>query len=378
MTHADPASSGNFFSRWSRVQKILAIVIVLVVAGGGSGLGVALASSKSSAKAVPPPTTPTPTPTTSSATPTPTPTPTPSKPKPKPVAVNPLTGLAPVAAGPVVGVKIDDTGNGRPQRGIDLADIVYIEQAEGGLTRLLAVFDRNKPIVEAVRSVRASDPELLSQYGPISLVASGGGGDSLTTLDASIVHGVIDDRGAPGFARDDNRDAPYNLTANLAEVSSNNARSGAAKSIGFTWSAATAQLTHDSVAPNIATQVGGTPVNFVWDTGLRKYVRVIGGVRQQAADGALVATPNVVVQLCTVTTNYGDVDVVGNPSQYTHSVGSGPVAVFRNGRRIDGTWSRASAGAGTVLKDAHGVVIPLAPGGAWVVLGTTGTAITSS
>ena len=72
-------------------------------------------------------------------------------------------------------VKIDDTGNGRPQRGVDLADIVYIEQAEGGLSRLIAVFATNKPVVEPVRSVRASDPELLSQYGPITLVASRNG-----------------------------------------------------------------------------------------------------------------------------------------------------------------------------------------------------------
>src|ERR1700760_1631706 len=115
-----------------------------------------------------------------------------SSPTPSPAPVNPLTGLAPVPAGTVVAVKVDDTANGRPQRGVDLADLVYIELAEGGLSRLVAVFASNKPVVEAVRSVRASDTELLAQFGAITLVASGGGGDALPTLYASPLHAVID------------------------------------------------------------------------------------------------------------------------------------------------------------------------------------------
>src|ERR671933_664255 len=46
---------------------------------------------------------------------------------------DPLTGGKP-SHRPVVAVKIDDTANGRPQRGVNQADIVYIEEVEGGLT----------------------------------------------------------------------------------------------------------------------------------------------------------------------------------------------------------------------------------------------------
>ncbi len=129
-----------------------------------AGFGASLLLAGCTETVTPPKPTP-PTLTSSSAVlqaPEPTPTPTPT---PTPAAVNPLTGLGPVPTGSVVAVKIDDTANGRPQRGIDLADIVYIEQAEGGLSRLVGVFATNKPSVEAVRSVRTSDPELLSQYG---------------------------------------------------------------------------------------------------------------------------------------------------------------------------------------------------------------------
>jgi hypothetical protein len=78
-----------------------------------------------------------------------------------------------------------------------------------------------------------------------------------------------------------------------------------------------------------------------------------------------------------VTPYPADTDVNGNPSKYTHSVGTGKVVVFRNNRRIDGTWSRPNAQSGTTLTDVTGAPIGLAPGGAWVVLVANGTGLTS-
>ena len=89
-----------------------------------------------------------------------------------------------------------------------------------------------------------------------------------------------------------------------------------------------------------------------------------------------MSTPNLIVQFCQVSVHPGDVDVNGNPAQYTHSVGTGRVVVFRNGRAIAGMWSRPTVGSGTVLRDSAGKVIPLRPGGAWVALAATGAPLT--
>src|SRR6185503_11599469 len=251
----------------SRNQVLIAAGVAAVVVVGGV-TAFALSGGKKKAAAPPPPTS-----TSASATPTPTPTPT-AKPAAKPAAVNPLTGLGKPPSGPVLAVKIDDTENGRPSVGLDQADVIYIEQAEGGLTRMVAVFGTHKPVVEAVRSVRASDAELLSQYGPITLVASGGGGDSLITLDHSIVKGVINDRGGPGFSRDGSRPAPYNLQSNLAQVAAA-VKTGGSKNVGFTWSAADPRLAKAKTANGINTVVGKTAVTFVWNPGLHRYERTI-------------------------------------------------------------------------------------------------------
>jgi hypothetical protein len=340
-------------------------VIAVVVAA--SVTAVALTGNDSKKAASPP--APVVTPSTSASTPSAAPV----KATPKPAApVNPLTGVGAVPRGPVLAVKIDDTENGRPSVGLDQADIVYIEQAEGGLTRMVAVFASHKPTVEAVRSVRASDAELLSQYGPISLVASGGGGDSLTTLDASIVKGIIDDRGAPGFARDGNRSAPYNLTANLAQMSAD-AKTAAVKDVGFVFSKVPGADAKPGSGTIVNTVVGSTGVTFVWDPKHSRYVRTIDGQNLMLADGNVASAPNVLIQFCTVTTNPGDVDVNGNPSQFTHSVGRGKAVLFRNGRQYDGTWSRLSATSPTHFVDsATGKAMTMAPGGAYVVLAATG------
>ena len=84
---------------------------------------------------------------------------------------------------------------------------------------MVAVYASAKPKIRAVRSVRTSDPEMLGAYGKIILVASGGGGSALPTLDGSGLYSSINDRGQVGFSRDPSRPAPYNVVSGLAKVS---------------------------------------------------------------------------------------------------------------------------------------------------------------
>ena len=282
-------------------------------------------------------------------------------------ATNPLTGVSPRPAGPVVAVKLDDTGAGRPSLGLEKADVIYIEEAEGGESRMVAVFASAKPVVRAVRSIRSSDPELLGQYGRIIVVASGGGGSSLPTLDASGLHAAINDRGQVGFTRDRSRPAPYNLVSDLAKVSGAIKADGV-RNVGFTWAANDPALAGAKPAASVSTRVGSTSVSFAWDAKAARYARTVGGRRILTASGTPIAKPNVLVQFCQINTDRTDVDVLGNPSMYTKSIGSGRVVLFRDGKRIEGRWSRPSLGAPTSFTDAGGKPLLFAPGGTFVAL----------
>jgi hypothetical protein len=290
-----------------------------------------------------------------------------------PPAVNPLTGEAP-SKNPVIAVKIEDTALGRPQVGTNKADIVYVEQVEGGLTRLMAIYNSTLPTaIEPVRSVRPSDPELALQYGHIIFVASGGSHAGLAPLKKSPLKKVINDSGGPGFHRDPNRQAPENLVANLQTIAKK-VKGPAATDIGLQWSDQAPAAAKKGTL--VQTKVGGTAVTFRWNAKTKRYDRIIDGQVQHTADGSVISTPNVVVQFCKVTTYAKDRDVLGNPAKYTHTVGTGQVVVFRDGKQIAGTWSRGSVSDGTTLKAKDGSPIPLTPGGAWFVLAATGTPLT--
>lgn len=289
---------------------------------------------------------------------------------PPPARVSPFTGLR-TTNNPVIAVKVDDTAGARPQVGLDRADIVYIAQVEGGLTRLIAVFNTHLPSrVGPVRSTRNDDPEVVAQYGPIIYVASGGDRVEYRPLDRSDLHPVINDRGGPGFSRDAKRTAPLNLFVDLRTVA-RKVHGVRARSIGLHWSTHVANTA--AAGDVVSTKVGATPVVFRWRQSIHRYVRYFDGHVDKLADGSAVSTPNVIVQFVHGSVFRADIDPAGNPAWYQHTVGTGRVVVFRDGRRIEGRWSRPSAADGTQLTDRHGKPIALSPGGAWFVLADTGT-----
>ena len=74
------------------------------------------------------------------------------------------------------GARREDREHRRRQapRGLKSADIVYIEQVEAGLTRLMAVFSsRLPPKVGPVRSARISDLHIVPQFGKPAFAYSG-------------------------------------------------------------------------------------------------------------------------------------------------------------------------------------------------------------
>jgi hypothetical protein len=309
--------------------------------------------------------------TTSSQTTKPAPKPKP-KTKPEPRR-NPYTGIGPVPQRPTIAVKIDDTAPGRPQVGINKADIVYVEAVEGGLTRLAAIFGTYHPkAVGYVRSTRPSDPDLLRQYGKITEAYSGGAHDSLPRLYRSGIRSWSNDAGAGFYTRRPRAASSYiNLVLNVNGVASI-VKTPHPHNIDWTFSRHLTGL-HPTKGYTVRTEVTGsyahgTPVVFHYSPKLHKYVRYIDGVRQWSSSGHPVAARNVIVQECFVHSHPRDTDVNGNPSQFTYTVGHGKAVIFRGGHRVDGTWHRHSVKDGTTWRAKNGKRIPLAPGNTWIIL----------
>jgi len=291
--------------------------------------------------------------------------------------VNPLTGQPGTPSGPVVGVKVDNTGAGRPQWGLDAADVVYVEQVEGGLTRLVAIYDsgRAPARVGPVRSVRGSDPELVAPYGPMALAFSGGAANELASFHASPLVDASPAAHADAYTRVGSRRAPFNLVVNVQALDREAAKAAGLRDVGFRWAATDARLAQAPRAARFTAVVGSTAVGFEWDAAAGRWLQTIGASVVHGDDGQPVSTSDVIVQFCRVTLDYHDIDQAGSPAAYTHTIGGGRAVLFRDGRRIEGTWSRPGSGDPTRFQATSGGDMLLRPGGVWVMLAASGSTL---
>jgi hypothetical protein len=303
------------------------------------------------------PTTPGPTPATTTPAPEPAP-----EPKPAP-AVNPLTGHRGIPARPVIAVKVDDTPSGRPQLGIQHADVVYVQQVEAGATRLVAVFAGTHPrAVGPVRSVRNNDPEILGPYGRPALAYSGGAAGPVDRLRRSAVADVGPQKKGGPYRRLGGRAAPYNLVVDVAALAAGLRGVSAPRDVGFRWSGVVPRARKVNV---VTVTIGRTKQVWRWDAGATRW----------RLDGRAVSTPNLVVPFSRARLDPTNVDVLGTPSVYTSTIGSGKLLVFRDGRVLAGTWARASVAGRTSYLGADRRPLALRPGGAWVLLAATGAPV---
>jgi hypothetical protein len=341
----------------------LLAVPLLLIAGCSTG-GSSLTPTTSASPSPSPTPRPTPSPTPSPTPPPPTPTPTPEPPPPAP-ETDPLTGGA-VVVGPVIGVKIDNTSAGLPQYGLSSADVVYVEQVEGGLTRILALFHTNLPTEAGpVRSVRTTDAELLPTYGSPVLAFSGGAGGPIDALNATPVHGVSEEGGSAGFIRSDAARSPYNLHVNVQEVATSNGDLAPAKNPGFVFAAGDPRVDAGAPASSITVHYQAATADFRYGDGHYDVVR--DGQSEYDAGGGLLTADNVLIQNVQIEED-GTVDSVGSPSYLSKTVGSGTFTLYRDGHAISGNWTRSAPDQPTQFLDAAGAPVPFKPGKTWVAL----------
>lgn len=280
-----------------------------------------------------------------------------------PAPTDPLTGGAP-SKNPVLAVKIDNTYFAVAQFGVSDADIVFVEQVEGGLTRLIAVFHSILPTeVGPVRSVRSTDAQLLPVFGRPGLVFSGGAGGPLADLAKTS---VVDTSVLAGdYFRSDVAGGTYNLHANLSKIATDAKGLGPVQSIGFTFAKTSATVTSGPKINGVTVVMEQGLTSFSYTGG--HFVRMRNGAAVSDYQGKVEAADNVLVMRVKDRPD-GTVDTNGQPSYLTQTVGSGGVSLYRDGHAVSGTWKRTAPGGAFTFLDAKGNQLPFKPGKTWVIL----------
>ena len=272
--------------------------------------------------------------------------------------------------GPILVVKIDDTPAAHPQAGLEDADIVYIEQVEGGLTRLAAVFSSKIPdVVGPVRSARISDIELLEQFGRVAFAYSGAQSKLLPVIaQANLENLGAQRQGRDIYTNDPARLAPTAMMLQaktlMGKVATQGSSIAISKNMG--WNFGDTRETGTAIS-SVKVSWPASSYDVTWSQSEKRWLLSQRGLPDLAASGLQLGPTTFVIQFVLITPSEY-YDKVGGVTPFSATVGNGKGFILRDGMAIAAIWHRPIAEAGTSWTLPTGEEILFAPGQIWVAL----------
>ncbi|MFF0057759.1 DUF3048 domain-containing protein [Streptomyces microflavus] len=264
----------------------------------------------------------------------------------------------------VLAVKIDNVAPARPQTGLDQADIVYVEQVEAGLSRLLAVYSSElPPVIGPVRSARETDLELLRQFDRPVLAFSGAQSRLLPAIDRAHLDAVPPSAAPRAYFRGPERPAPHNLFLRPERIPYAASGTEAVEALGLRFGPAPPG---GRAGESRTVRFPSARTTFTWSAERERWLVSMDGSPARTSEGGRLGAATVIVQDVTVRPSaFGDRS--GNNTPFTETVGSGTAHVLRDGKAYEARWARPSADADTAFTTPDGERIDLASGPLWIV-----------
>ncbi|WP_460364057.1 DUF3048 domain-containing protein [Actinocorallia lasiicapitis] len=287
---------------------------------------------------------------------------------------HPFTGKQKGRRNRVLAVKIDNTRPAHPQEGLRSADIVYVEQVEGGETRIMAIFSSTYPKrVGPVRSARISDLHILRQFGKPALAFSGVQSKMKPLIRKAPLYDISQDNGGSAYYRysggkPGGRSAPYNLFGDVKGFLRQAPRASRPKDIGFRFGEAPEG---GKPLKQFTARWPAEKLTFTWSAAQKRWLTSHNGQPNVAVEGGVLGGETVVIQFVKTSRSRFH-DFLGSYTPYLHTVGKGRAVVLRDGKAWECTWSRPSEDHGTTFKTRAGEPMTFAPGQVWVAIVNNG------
>ena len=268
-------------------------------------------------------------------------------------------------------VKIDDTNAAHPQIGVESADLVYVEQVEGGLTRLAAIYtSKLPPLIGPIRSARISDIELLAQFGRVGFAYSGAQSKMRPVIAAANLENLSAERNPPSiYGKDPNRPGPVDMILKpdlLLERANANPK--------IRIETATASVFPFGDAPKGETNTAIAKIKWPsakyelrWDSTNEKWLIYFNEKPNMAANGEQLYADTAIIQIVSITPSiYGD--KFGEITPFSKTTGSGKAVMLRDGLSYQISWQRNLETDLTTWKSEDGGVANFKPGRTWIFL----------
>ena len=268
-------------------------------------------------------------------------------------------------------VKIDDTNAAHPQIGVESADVVYVEQVEGGLTRLAAIYtSKLPPLIGPIRSARISDIELLAQFGRVGFAYSGAQSKMRPVIAAANLENLSAERNPPSiYGKDPDRPGPVDMILKpdlLLERANANPK--------IRIETATASVFPFGDAPKGETNTAVAKVKWPsakyelrWDSTNEKWLIYFNEKPNMAANGEHLYADTAIIQIVSISPSiYGD--KFGEITPFSKTTGSGKAVMLRDGFSYQISWQRNLETNVTTWMSEDGGVANFKPGRTWIFL----------
>ena len=297
-----------------------------------------------------------------------------------PTAVLDMAGRAPLTGQPgdaaalnhaAVTVKISNTKDAHPHRGIADADLVFVEPIGVAATRIAAVYHSTMPAeVGPVRSLRVADAALIGPTHGV-LANTMAAADVLAHIDrvADLDNrGTLRAKGTGAYRIDNSRKDPHRVFAQLGkllEISDRRTPPAPYFSYGTSPEAVAAQAGATAASTVHIDYSDVTKSDWGYDAASGTYLRSEGGAPHMAEGGGQVRATNVLVLRAAA-----GIAPVGGSESFTIQLenASGDLTLMSGGKAIPGRWSKAGINDPFVFTTTDGKPLLLNPGKTWVEL----------
>lgn len=257
---------------------------------------------------------------------------------------------------------VENSPDSWPLSGLTEADIVYEAMVEGGVTRFLALYQKeNSEKIGPVRSMRTYFLDIAYEYN-LPFGHCGGSHDSLTRIKNEKSLSLDEMFNGAFYWRDKSikiqEHSLYTSTEKLRNLVQNKSyvKEPAVK---LNFDKSYWDKLDSSSASNITIKFNGA-YNTSYDFKDGLYNKSMNRIQtKNKEDSKPIAVTNLVIQNVNYRTRakeqYLDADLIGQGEGY----------IISNGKAVKVKWSKADLRSQTIFKDEKGNIVPLNPGKTW-------------
>jgi len=263
-----------------------------------------------------------------------------------------------------IAVMIDNSPEARPQAGISKASYVIEAEAEGGITRYMAIF-ASTDLPEKIGPVRSARPYFVDWANEFSAVYAhcGGSPEALVKISRDGTVDLNQFYKGDLFWRGTTRLAPHNIytSKELLNKFLSDKELKEGKFFAYLFkSDAEFNARPEQHEINVTYRLRGFHVNWVYSKDENDYVRFVSGQEYKDEQGDTVRAKNIIIQMA-------DAKVLDSKLRLEMDmIGEGRAIVCLDGKCTEGIWKKKSSSARTRFYDINNQEFEYNSGVTWV------------